>query len=267
MEIKLINVSYKNIFENLNLNIEQNQITSIIGKSGSGKSSLLDLIYGLTLDFNGEISIGRKKIDNKTKNKDLCDLRKNISYLSQEYINGLFNINVLEDIKYRVQNLDLIKMYELLKSFGLNEEIHKRNYFDLSDGQIKKILLISIILKDSKVILLDEPTCGLDQKSILTLTKILKKEKRNDKIIIVVSQDSEFLLNVSDRFIILDNGKVSDDNNKYEVLGNQMLLNKINLSIPNILMFREKVKSKKNIKLVYRDNINDLIKDIYRSAR
>lgn len=267
MAIKFIDIKYRNIFESLNLEIKENQITAVVGKNGSGKTSLFNLIFGLDLNFNGKIVIGRNSINEKSKKRDLLKIRKNMFYLKQDCQNQLFNINVFEDIKYGVTNLDINKLGELLKNFGLSEEILSKSYFELSSGELKKILIITMFINDNKIILLDDPTVDLDQKSIGMLVKLLKKEKRNGKIIIISSQDSEFLINISDTVLILNNGNIDIEENKYQFFSNKSLLNKCDLIMPNVLQFRETVLNKKNVKLVYRDNINDLIKDIYRNAK
>lgn len=267
MEVKFIDVQYKDIFEKLNIEIKSEQVTSIIGKNGSGKTTLLNLIFGLDTNFTGKIVIGRKSITNKIKNKDLDIIRKNIFYLNQDYQNQLFNINVLEDIKFANSTIRGSKIHELLKDFDLAPQILNKNYFELSNGEIKKILLIIMLIKKSKIILLDDPTSGLDQKSISNLIKLIKKEKRNGKLIIIASQDVEFLLSVSDDIIIIDGGKIVKKDNKYEVFSNQTLLNKCALKMPNIIEFRENVLKRKKVKLMYRDNINDLMKDIYRNVK
>ena len=267
MAVKFVDVKYKQIFNDLNLVIKANQITSIVGKSGSGKTSILNLIFGFYLDFIGEIIIDEDSITNKTNSKKIEEIRKNIFYLSEDYRSQLFNINILEDIKYGVSELDNNKLCELLKTFNLSDEILSRNYLELSDGEAKKVLIVKMLVGNNKTILLDEPTKSLDQKSIGSLVKILKKEKRNGKTIIITSKDSEFLLAISDKVIVLDNGKLIEKENKYDFFTNQRLLNKAALAMPDVLQFRESVLKRKNIKLVYRDNINDLIKDIYRYAK
>lgn len=267
MEIKLINVKYKNIFENLNLEINSDQITSVVGKNGSGKTSFLNLIFGLDVDFIGDIVINGKTINSNIKNKEINIIRKDIFYMSQNFQKQLFNINILEDIRYGICNFDEQRLNELLKSFNLKEEILNKSYFELSSSELKKILIIKMIISDKKIILLDDPTNGLDQKSVSNLIKILKKEKRNGKIIIISSQESNFLLSVSDNILILDDRNLLKKENKYEALSNQSLLNKSGLIMPDILKFREIVLKRKNIKLLYRDNVNDLLKDVYRNVK
>ena len=267
MAIKFLDVKYKDIFENLNLEINKNEITSVVGKNGSGKTAFLNLIYGLDQNFEGKIMVGRKSITSNTKKKEVGDVRLNITYLIQEYQNHLFNINILEDIKRGIDGIDIDKLGELLKLFGLNEEILKRGYFELSDGEKKKVLIIKMFVRNSKVILMDDPTSGLDQKSIETLIKLLKKEKRKEKIIVIASQDSEFLMKVSDRIFIIDNKKIVTNESKQELFCNKIKLYSCGLNMPNVSEFRQKVLNKKGVKLVYRDNINDLLKDVYRNVK
>lgn len=267
MEIKFVDVKYKNIIENLNIEINSNQIISVVGKNSSGKTSFLNLIYGLDIDFVGKIIIDGKVIDQNIKTKEINKLKKEMFYMSQNYQEQLFNVNVLQDIKYGIFNFSEDKLVELLKSFNLKNEILNKNYYELSSSEIKKILIIKMIIADRKIILLDDPTSGLDQKNISVLIKFLKKEKRNGKIIILTSTDSDFLLSISDSILKLDNGKIKIKENKHEFFSNQTLLNKYGLSMPDILKFREIVLKRKNVKLLYRDNINDLLKDIYRNVK
>ena len=191
----------------------------------------------------------------------------NIFYLSQEYQEQLFNINIFEDIKYGIKKINNQVLDDLLKGFNLSENIFNKAYDELSNGEIKKILIIIMIISKKKILLLDDPTSGLDQKSVLTLIKLLKREKRKGKTIIITSQDIEFLLSVSDSIFIIDNGKILIKENKYDFFSNYQLLDKCNMEMPNIVSFKEVTFKKKNVKLVYRDNINDLIKDIYRNVK
>ncbi len=258
MEIKLVNINNKN-FKDLSLDIKENGVYSVLGNY---KSALFNLIYGLDLNFTGDIKIGRKKINSNSKNKDIYNLRKDIAYLTHDD-KTLFNINILEDIKYGLDKLDNNRLFELLKYFSLDEDILKKNYSDLSSGEKKKILIIKTFMGDKKIVLLDGVTNGLDSKSIENVAKLIKKEKRN-RIILITSNDSNFLLSVSDNVLLLDSGLMCG--NKYEIFDNEELLNKLGMDMPDVLKFRKVALNKKNIKLMYRDNINDLIKDIYRNV-
>ena len=182
MEINFKNVNYKDL-KNLNITFKENEITSIIGKNSSGKSSILNLIYGLFFIESGELKIGKNLIKKGVRCKTLTKIRNDISYLQEFYIGQLFHIN----------------------------------YKELSNGEKKKILLIKLFMENKKIILLDNPNSGLDYKSVQSLIKILRKEKRHDKIIIIISEDSNFLLQVCDNVIAIDNGKILIQDEKNQV--------------------------------------------------
>lgn len=262
MEIKIQNLYYGNIFKKLNLQFTSSEINAIMGKANSGKSLLFELIFGSNFNYKGKIIVGDKTI---TK-KELGKIREQISYVRQEYESQLYKKTIRKDIKNCSSKIDLEKLNELLKSFGLSEEILDKTYVDLSSGEIKKVLLIKAFIKKSSIILLDDPTLGLDSKGILSLVKILKREKRNGKLILLTSPNSDFLIRVATKIYIIDKKK-QYSGDKYKLFSDVDLLNKNNLTMPEISAFKNKVLEQKNVELINRDNINDLIKDIYRIAR
>ena len=265
MEIKLDNVCTRNL-TNINTEFLKNQITSLIGSNDSGKNELLNVIYGLEKILSGTIKYGRKTINMSSKKSEVDLIKKDIYFLKEDYTKMLFNINIREDIKFYVDKYNEDKLLELLKLFNLDDSILEKNYLELSNSEIKKILLIIGLIIDLKVIILDNPTIGLDNKSIQTLIKQLKKIKRENKIIIIASHNTNFLLEISDTITVLNDNKIIEKGSKFEILSNEYLLNKINLKLPNVINFVNKVKQLKNIKLSYKDNINDLIKEIFRHA-
>ena len=267
MAVKFVDITYKNIYEKVNFVIDKNQIVSIVGKSGSGKTTIFNLINGQDLNFEGKITLGKKILDKNRKTKQLKEIREDIFYLRQDYCDQLFNINVLEDIKYYVGNDREYEVEDLLRGFGLNSGILKKHHSELSDGQIKKVLLIIMLLSNEKILLLDDVTSDLDLKGRKTLIKQLKKVKRDGKVIILSSSDADFLLEVTDVVLYINNDKIVVESDKYNFFGNESVLNKCNMEMPKILQFKDVVLKRKKIKLLYRDNINDLIKDIYRNAK
>jgi len=267
MAVKFVDVSYKNIFEKVNFEIAKGQIVSVVGKNGSGKTTVLDLIYGQDLKFDGKINLGKKILDKNRKQKQLKEIRDDIFYLRQNYYEQLFNINVLEDINYYIGGNREIELEELLKGFGLDNLVLKKHHSELSDGEIKKILLTIMLLSDKKILLLDDVTSNLDSKGKKTLIKKLKQLKREGKIIILSSSDTGFLLEVVDIILYIEDNKILVSSDKYNFFENKRVLNTCNMEMPKILQFKNVVLKRKKIKLLYRDNINDLIKDIYRNAK
>jgi len=211
--------------------------------------------------------LGKKILDKSKKSKQLKEIRKDLFYLKQDYCNQLFNINVLEDINYYLGNANKDELDELLKGFGLDSGVLTKHYSELSDGETKKVLLIIMLLSVKKILLLDDATADLDLKGKKTLIKQLKKAKRDGKVIILSSNDSDFLLALVDVVLYINENKIVVENDKYNFFENKYILNKCSMKMPKTLQFKNIVLKRKKIKLLYRDNINDLIKDIYRNAK
>lgn len=191
----------------------------------------------------------------------------NIFYISEDYMNMFFNINIKEDIKYYLGNFNIELINELLDSFKMNKNILNKNYQELSKSEAKVILLIIALLIDKEIIIIENINTYLDEHKKQTIIKNLKKIKREDKAIIITSYNTNFILEITDEIIVIENNNIIKNKDKYKVLNNNKLLKKYNLEIPEILEYINKVEKLKNIKLGYRDNINDLIKDIYRYAK
>lgn len=261
MEIELNNIK-NDVLNDINFKIKENEITSIIGKNNSGKTLILDMIYGLNFNYDGNIIINEKTLDNKNK----ISIRNNIFYLMNDLDKLLFNINIYEDIKYVVDKVDEEKLKELFRLFNLDLNILNKNYLEISTSEKKRVLFVIAFLSNKKILLLDNPTLYLDYKSKQSLIKLLKRNKK-DRIILISSMDTDFLLNVSNRVIVINNKKIILYSNKYEVFENKVLLSKIGVKQPEICNFKNIVKIEKNIDLPHRDNINDLLKDVYRNVK
>lgn len=191
----------------------------------------------------------------------------NIFYISEDYMNMFFNINIKEDIKYYLGNFNIESINELLDSFKMNKNILNKNYQELSKSEAKVILLIIALLINKEIIIIENINAYLDEHKKQTIIKNLKKIKREDKAIIITSYNTNFILEITDEIIVIENNNIIKNKDKYKVLNNNKLLKKYNLEIPKILEYINKVEKLKDIKLGYRDNINDLIKDIYRYAK
>lgn len=258
MEIKNISFTYPNgntILKNINLKIEQGTITGIIGPNGSGKTTLLDIMANLIKPTNGEI---------------ICNTN-NIGYLFQDTKSCFFTNTVKHEIEmsavaheYKLKQLDK-RIKDVLKIVNLDEDILNKNPLTLNDRDTKLVGLATILIHNPKIIILDEPTINLDNKDILEFIKLIKMLKnRYHKTIIIVSHDMDLIHKLVDNIVVLYNGEVVLYGNKYQVFNDSKLLKKYGLLPPHIMLFRSKVLNKKGIKLEYREEINDLIKDIFR---
>ncbi|MFA7434831.1 MAG: energy-coupling factor transporter ATPase [Bacilli bacterium] len=206
--IELKNIYFKynreddDILEDLSLKVFENEIFTILGSNGSGKSTLLKVIAKLNLPYYGKVYINGKNIK-KIKDDDLY--YKNIAYLPQNPADILFSMSVSEELDYyNIENdfiLNLIKKLEI-------ESLLDKHPDDLSGGEIQKVAFIKVLLQEPKIILLDEPTKGLDAFLKVNLIEILKELKANNITIIIVSHDLEFSAKVSSRVGILFAGNI-----------------------------------------------------------
>ncbi len=267
MEIELKNVDFtyekinyekKEVLKNINMKFETGKITSIIGKSGSGKTTLLELIDNIIVPTKGEIIIE--------------DVNK-IGFLFQFPEEQFFNQTVKKELEVILKLSDYKKdinkrIYDVLEMVNLNEDYLNKNPFNLSSGEKRKLALASVLILNPKIILLDEPTIGLDDKDKNEMIKLIRMLKnRYNKTIIIASHDMNFIHKITDYIYVLDNKKIIMEGDKYTIFKQEEKLNKIKIKVPNLISFSNKVLKTKKIKIGYRDDINDLIKDIYRYVK
>lgn len=285
MEIKFNNVDYiynknlsiKNkVIDNINVSFKEGEITGIIGRSGSGKTTMAELMNALIFPSSGTINIGSYILNSKgiKNNKKINNLRVNVGLVFQFPEEQFFNMTVKDEISfgmkyfnYKTNDIDK-RVSDALKMVGLDDNYLERNPFTLSNGEKRKVAIASIIAFNPKVIILDEPTIGLDSSSKKNLLQLIRKLKqRLNKTIVLISHDIELVHQVSDHIIVLDNGKIIAEGDKYTVFKQEEMLKEHGIVVPKIIEFSNKVLDKKGIKIGYRDEINDLIKDIYRYVK
>ena len=274
MEIKFdkVNFTYKKInycehevLKNINIKLKAGKINAIVGKSGSGKTTLLELITGILKPTTGKVLIDEKEIDNLNNAFD-------IGYVSQDN-NQFLQKTVKEELEM------LLKLYnyklkekkkrinDSLIMVGLNEKYLNLNINNLSSGEKKKLALASALILNPSILIIDEPVIGLDRKTKEELKKIFRILKtRYNKTIIFVSNNLDFVLEVADYVYVLYDKEIVLEGKKIDVLSKTDILKKYGIIGPNITSFENFVLTKKQIKIGYRYEINDLIKDIYRCS-
>lgn len=200
------------IIKNINIAFEEGSITSIVGKNGCGKTTLLKTASNLLKPFSGEVTIRGKDISS-IPNKELA---KKISFLPQ--LRTVPNITVLNLVMHgrypylgfsrTPQKKDKEIVEKAIENMGLNEYINK-NIQELSGGQRQKVFIAMVIAQDTDIIFLDEPTTYLDINHQLEILEIIKKLKEMGKIIVMVLHDLSSALSYSDKICLLEKGQVA----------------------------------------------------------
>jgi len=196
----------KHILKNVSINLNINEIFTLIGKNGSGKTTLLRSILGL-IPSNGEKYLKGKEISDLPAG----ELIQHFAYLPQNPNDLLFAESILEELQITLRNHNMEKeetqLNEFLQQFNLSEKSH-RYPRDLSTGEIQRTALAAITVHDPKIILLDEPTRGLDYAAKENLVQILHQWRNMGRSILLITQDVEFAAHVTDRAGILEAGKI-----------------------------------------------------------
>lgn len=283
MEVKFSNIGYiynkgttfeNPILKDINLDFKRGQVHSIVGKSGSGKTTILELIDGLIMPTSGTLEVGNFCLENGKLSSNINNMRVKVGLVFQFPEEQFFCKTVKQEIefgmncfKYKTSTIDK-RVIDALKMVGLSEEYLDRDPFSLSHGEMRSVAIASVLAFNPKVIIFDEPTIGLDNVSKKNLIRLIKMLKvRYSKNIIVVSHDTDFLLKISDTVSVLEDGKIVLTGNKYDVFSNEKVMKRNRIKVPKMIEFSNLVKKKKDIKIGYRDEINDLIKDIYRYVK
>ena len=282
MQISLKNVSYtynyktpyaREVLKDINLNVEEGSYTVIIGKTGSGKSTLIEHINGLLLPTHGEVLVNNVLITNPKSKKEKRELAKKLKLLRQDVAvlfqfseQQLFETSVLKDIIFAPLNYGISeeraisKAKELIKLVGLDESYLDKSPFELSGGEMRKVALCGVLALEPKVLILDEPTVALDYKSreeIMTMVKKLKDEL--NMTIVLISHNMNYVLEYADKVFVLKNGKINFEGTVEELFADEKLLKENSLEQPELLKFYNKLHEN-NIKLdVFPRKYEDLI--------
>ena len=275
MEITFNKVCYKNkttqkyILKDITLNIKEG-INVFIGPSGSGQTTVLKLIETMIFPSSGTIKINDNISENK--NKSLDKLREEIGIVYQNPEDSFFTNTVEEEITFALNNYNHQKkeekIKEVLKLVGLNNTYLKRNPFELSKSEQTLLSLATSLAFDPKILILDNPFQNLDVSTKENLIKLLKTLKyHHKKTIIIADNDTDSLLKLADKVFLLSKGKLIKEGDKKEILEDIELLKKYDINIPKTVNFTHLVKEKTNINIGVREEINDLIKDVYRHVK
>lgn len=263
MEVVLKNIEQNN-FKNLNMIFKDNSISAIYDEDNTNISEIVSLLVKIK---NGVVLIDNEKYDKIPKK-----IRKEIGYVVKFSDNYFFNNTVLKEFEISLKlsqiKYDISLIKDILQLVKLDEIILKRNPFTLSNGEKRKLALALVLITKPKFLVLDSPFIGLDNTAKKEMIKLIKKIQNDYKMnIVLITNNIEDIYTLANYVYILKNNRIILEGDrsviyrKYDVLLNEYI------QIPKLVSFSNFVLREKYIKLGYRYEINDLIKDIYRNVR
>ncbi len=254
----------------VNLTIEDGEFIGLIGHTGSGKSTLIQHLNGLLSPTSGGVYYNGQDINDKDFSKK--QLRGKVGIVFQYPEQQLFEATVQEDVKFGPKNLGLdplevdMRSYEALKQVGISDDLLDVSPLALSGGQKRRVAIAGVLAMKPEVLILDEPTAGLDpvgREEILQLIRKLHKERKIT--VIVVSHSMEDMGKYAERLIVMNGGTVAYDGTPGEVFSHYKELEKMGLRAPQVTYIMEGL-AKRGVKLPHNAiNVRQAADAIYQS--
>lgn len=239
----------RHAIKDINLTIKKGEFIGLIGHTGSGKSTLIQHMNGLMKATSGQIYFNGEDI--YAPNYKLRDVRSRVGLVFQYPEHQLFETTIFKDVNFGPKNLGLDKLeadlrtYEALKMVGIGEDLLDASPFELSGGQKRRVAIAGILAMKPEVLILDEPTAGLDPKGRDDiLEQIAKLHKESGITIILVSHSMEDVANYVDRILVMNQGNLVMDHPTKEVFTRYKDLEEIHLAAPQVTYVMNALKDK-----------------------
>ena len=227
----------------VNLKITDQSFTAIIGQTGSGKSNLIQHINALLLPTSGSINIDEYLITATDKPSKLKPLRKKAGLVFQFPEYQLFEETIEKDIIFGPMNFGVSEeeakkiAHNVLKTVGLDESYLNKSPFDLSGGQKRRVAIAGILAMNPDILILDEPTAGLDPQGTNEMMSLFKRINESGKTIILVTHDMNHVLQYCDEVVVMNHGKVEKHDTVTNVFKDSEYLNSLGIDLPIITNF------------------------------
>lgn len=257
---------------NINLEINDNEFVGLIGHTGSGKSTLVQHINALLRPSKGVIKVGDYEIIAKAKKiKNLKNLKKYAGLVFQFPEYQLFEDTVLKDVSYGPKNFGdkeeeaILKAKKALKLVGISEDLFDKSPFELSGGQKRRVAIAGIIALEPKILVLDEPTAGLDPKGAKDMMELFNVIHNNGTTIVMVTHNMDNVLKYCSRAIVMSKGEIISDSTPLELFSYDNLNEKYNIDQPMVLKYaKELIKGGLKLELSKIKDVESLAIEIKR---
>ena len=259
MGIILDNVSYtyqegtpfaSAALSDVSLTIEDGSYTAIIGHTGSGKSTILQLLNGLLVPTEGSVRVFDTLITPTSVNKEIRQIRKQVGLVFQFAENQIFEETVLKDVAFGPQNFGVSVeeaeaiAREKLALVGIDESLFERSPFELSCGQMRRVAIAGILAMEPKILVLDEPTAGLDPIGRKELMNLFKKLHQDGITIVLVTHLMDDVAEFADQVYVMEKGKLVKGGKPSLVFQQVEFMGKIQLGVPKITRFAQRLANR-----------------------
>ena len=234
----------------VNIEIPSGSYTALIGHTGSGKSTILQLLNGLLLPSRGEVQMNDLHIDSESSQKELKNLRKKVGLVFQFPESQLFAETVVKDVAFGPQNFGVDQetaesiAKEKLSLVGLSEVLFERSPFELSGGQMRRVAIAGILAMEPEILVLDEPTAGLDPSGRRELMKLFASFHQAGMTIVLVSHSMEDVAEYANLVYVLEKGRMVRSGHPRDVFQDVEGLENIQLGVPKVTKFAWHLRQK-----------------------
>lgn len=227
----------------VSLTIEDGSYTALIGHTGSGKSTILQLLNGLLVPSQGSVRVFDTLITSTSKNKDIRQIRKQVGLVFQFAENQIFEETVLKDVAFGPQNFgvseeDAVKTArEKLALVGIDESLFDRSPFELSGGQMRRVAIAGILAMEPAILVLDEPTAGLDPLGRKELMTLFKKLHQSGMTIVLVTHLMDDVAEYANQVYVMEKGRLVKGGKPSDVFQDVVFMEEVQLGVPKITAF------------------------------
>ena len=252
MGIALENVSFtyqegtplaSTALSDVSLTIEDGSYTALIGHTGSGKSTILQLLNGLLVPSQGSVRVFDTFITSTSKNKDIRQIRKRVGLVFQFAENQIFEETVLKDVAFGPKNFGVSEedaekiAREKLALVGIDESLFDRSPFELSGGQMRRVAIAGILAMEPAILVLDEPTAGLDPLGRKELMNLFKKLHQSGMTIVLVTHLMDDVAEYANQVYVMEKGRLVKGGKPSDVFQDVVFMEKVQLGVPKITAF------------------------------
>lgn len=227
----------------VSLTIEDGSYTALIGHTGSGKSTILQLLNGLLVPSQGSVRVVDTLITSTSKNKDIRQIRKQVGLVFQFAENQIFEETVLKDVAFGPQNFGVSEedaeqiAREKLALVGIDESLFNRSPFELSGGQMRRVAIAGILAMEPAILVLDEPTAGLDPLGRKELMTLFKKLHQSGMTIVLVTHLMDDVAEYANQVYVMEKGRLVKGGKPSDVFQDVVFMEEVQLGVPKITAF------------------------------